>query len=320
VTRSSDGTALTAREAFARGFTRRVVRPTLDGSLPLPVARRLQDTLGVGAGSVRHRVDVRRGTVGGVPAEVVRARGRAAFRAGDPHLLLYVHGGGFVVGSPRSHRGIVAALAHAADATVVVPDYRLAPEHPYPAAADDVRAVHAALTERSPQRLTVAGDSAGGNLAVGLAVSLRDAGDTSVAAVGAVSPFVDLTTPEGSWDTADDPLLVRGGFDVVADYLGGGYAPTDPLVSPRWADLADLPPTLVQVGGAEALLDDAERYVDAAAAVGADVHLQRWPGMWHVHQVFAGLLPAADRAVADLAAFLATGRVPSDALRAGRHR
>jgi epsilon-lactone hydrolase len=320
VTRASDGTELTARETFARGFARRVVRPTVDGSLPLPAARRLQDVLGVGVGSLRHRVDVRRGTVAGVPVEVVRPRGRAAFRSGDPHLVLYVHGGGFVVGSPRSHRGLVAALAHATDATVVVPAYRLAPEHPYPAAADDVRAVHAALLERTPQRLTLAGDSAGANLAIGLAVALRDVGDTSIAAVGVISPFVDLTTPAGSWDTAEDPLLVRGGFDVVADYLGGGYAPTDPLVSPRWADLADLPPTLVQVGGAEALLDDAEAYVGAAGAVGSDVHLQRWPGMWHAHQVFAGLLPAADRAVADLAAFLATGRVSSDALRAARHR
>jgi epsilon-lactone hydrolase len=320
VTRASDGTELTALEVLARGFTQRAVRPTMDGSLPLPVARRLQDALGVGAGSLRHRVDVRRGTVGGVPAEVVRPRGRAAFRTGDPHLLLYLHGGGFVVGSPRSHRGLVAALAHAADATVVVPDYRLAPEHPFPAAADDVRAVHAAIVDRSPQRLTLAGDSAGGNLAIGLAVALRDAGDASIAAVGAVSPLVDLTTPAGSWDTADDPLLVRGGLDVGRDYLAGRYAPTDPSVSPRWADLAGLPPTLVQVGGAEALLDDAERYLEAAAEVGADVHLQRWPGMWHVHQVLAGLLPAADRAVADLGTFLATGRVPKDALRAGQHR
>lgn len=320
MTRASDGSDLTQLEVVLRGFTRRVIRPTLDGSLPLPVARRLQDALGVGAGSLRHRVEVRRGTLAGVAVEVVRPRGRAAYRVGDPHLLLYVHGGGFVVGSPRSHRGLVAALAHAADATVVVPDYRLAPAHAYPAAADDVRAVHAALLERAPQRLTLAGDSAGGNLAIGLALALRDAGDASFAAVGVISPFVDLTTPEGSWDTSHDPLLVRGGFDVVTDYLAGRYAPTDPSVSPRWADLAGLPPTLVQVGGAEALRDDAEAYVDAAATVGADVHLQRWPGMWHVHQVLAGLLPAADRAVADLGAFLATGRVPSDAQRAGQHR
>jgi epsilon-lactone hydrolase len=320
VTRAIDGTELTGLETFARGFTRRVVRPTLDGSLPLPVARRLQDTLGVGAGSLRHRVAVRRGTVGGIAVEVVRPRGRAAYRSGDPHLLLYVHGGGFVVGSPRSHRGLVAALAHAADATVVVPDYRLAPEHPFPAAADDVRAVHEALLDRTPRRLTLAGDSAGGNLVIGLAVALRDAGDASIAAVGAISPLVDLTTPEGSWDTADDPLLVRGGLDVVRDYLAGRHPPTDPMVSPRWADLGGLPPTLVQVGGAEALLDDAERYVEAAAEVGADVHLQRWAGMWHVHQVFAGLLPSADRAVTDLGTFLATGRVPTDAFRAGQHR
>jgi epsilon-lactone hydrolase len=319
VTRASDGAELTRTEAAARAFTRHVVRRTLDGSLPLPRARRLQDVLGV-AGAVRHRVEVRRGEVGGVPCEVVRPRGRPAYREGDPHLLLYVHGGGFVVGSPRSHRGLVAALAHAADATVVVPDYRLAPEHPHPAASEDVRAVHTALLERRARRLTLAGDSAGGNLAIGLAIDLRDAGDTSLAAVGAISPLVDLTLPEGSWDTADDPLLVRGGFDIVTDYCAGRVAPDDPLVSPRWADLASLPATLVQVGGAEALRDDAEAYVEAAGRVGADVHLQSWPGLWHVHQVYAGLLPSADRAVRDLAAFLATGRVPRDAVAAGQHR
>ncbi|MEX1178545.1 MAG: alpha/beta hydrolase [Nitriliruptor sp.] len=320
MTRATDGTELTTTEPFARAFTRRVVRPTLDGSLPLPAARRLQDALGRGVASLRYRVDVRQGHIAGVPVEVVRPRGRQAYREADPHVLLYVHGGGFVVGSPRSHRGLTSALAHAADATVVVPDYRLAPEHPFPAAADDVRAVHAALLERTPQRVTVAGDSAGGNLAIGLAVALRDAGDTSLAAVGAISPFVDLTLPEGSWDTADDPLLVRGGLDAVGDYLAGAYDPTDPLVSPRWADLTTLPPTLVQVGGAEALRDDAYAYVDAAAEAGGDVHLQVWPGMWHVHQVFVGVMSAADRAVADLGRFLATGTVPADALPAGRHR
>ncbi|MEX1163353.1 MAG: alpha/beta hydrolase [Nitriliruptor sp.] len=320
MTRASDGTELTRTEVAARAFTRGVVRRTLDGSLSMPAARKLQDALGGSIGTLRHRVEVRHGHIAGVPVEVLRARGRAAHREGDPHVLLYVHGGGFVVGSPRSHRGLTAALAGAADATVVVADYRLAPEHPFPAAADDVRAVHGALLERAPQRLTLAGDSAGGNLAIGLAVALRDAGDTSIAAVGAISPFVDLTTPEGSWDTSDDPLLVRGGFDAVGDYLAGAYDPTDPLVSPRWADLTSLPPTLVQVGGAEALRDDAFAYVDAAAEAGGDVHLQVWPGMWHVHQVFVGMLPAADRAVADLGRFLATGALPADARPAGRHR
>src|SRR5690606_35042999 len=149
------------------------------------------------------------------------------------------------------------------------------------------------------------------NLSAGLALALRDAGDRSVAALGLISPFVDMTAPAGSWATADDPLLSRD-RDVVPDYLAGRVEPTDPAVSPRWADLSKLPPTLVQVGGAEALRDDADAYADAAAAAGAELHLQVFPGMWHVHQVFVGVLPAADRAVADLGAFLAGGPPPDD--------
>jgi epsilon-lactone hydrolase len=317
--RASDGTHLSLREAAVVRLARATVAPTLDGTLPLAIARPWLDALAKVATDPRRPVRVARGEVGGVPCELVRARGTARSAPagaprGDDHLLLYIHGGGFVLGSPRSHRPLVGALAHATGATVVVPEYRLAPEHPYPAATDDVLAVHAALRDRDPQRLTLGGDSAGGNLAIGLAIALRDAGDRSVAAIGAISPLVDLTLPEGSsWDTARDPVLRRGSLDIVSSYLAGGLEPDDPLVSPRWAGLTDLPPTLVQVGGAEALHDDAVRYVGRAAATGGDVHLQVWPGMFHVHQSFTPLLSAATRAIDDLGRFLATGALPTDA-------
>ncbi len=316
---ASDGTRLTLAETAARAAVRVLVAPTLDGTLPLPVGRRLIDALAVPMVAPRRPVEVRRGRLGGVPCEIVRTRGTAvAAPVGAPqrddHLLLYVHGGGFVTGSPRSHRPLTGALAHATGATVVVPDYRLAPEHPYPAGSEDVAAVHAVLRDRHPQRLTIAGDSAGGNLAIGLAIARRDAGDRSIDAVGAISPLVDLTLPAGgSWDTSGDPLLRRGTLDVVSGYLAGACEPDDPLVSLRWADLAQLPPTLVQVGGAEALLDDALAYVEAAAGAEGDVHLQVWPGMFHVHQTLTPLLPAATRAIDDLGRFLAAGTIPADA-------
>jgi epsilon-lactone hydrolase len=320
VTRASDGTPLTVAEAAAAGLARTVIAPAIHGTLPRPVGRRWLDLLGRVTIDPRRPVTIRRGEVGGVPCEVVRSRGPAvAAPVGAPqrddHLLLYVHGGGFVFGSPRSHRPLVGALAHATGATVVVPDYRLAPEHPFPAAAEDVLAVHAELRDRHPLRLTLAGDSAGGNLAIGLAVALRDRGDRSIDALGTLSPFVDLRRPEGSWDTAEDPMLRRGGYDVVSGYLAGGHEPDDPLVSPRFADLADLPPTLVQVGGAEALYDDAVSYVDRAVEAGADVHLQVWPGMFHAHQTMTPLVAAGTRAIDDLGRFLAAGVVPPDARR-----
>lgn len=318
--RASDGTTRSRAETAAAGLARIAIAPTLDGTLPLPVGRRWLDLLGSATIDPRRPVTIRRGEIGGVPCEVVRTRGAATSAPvgapqRDDHLLLYIHGGGFVVGSPRSHRPLVGALAHATGATVVVPDYRLAPEHPYPAAPDDVLAVYTALRDRHPQRLSLAGDSAGGNLAIGLSIALRDAGDRSVDALGAVSPLVDMTLPEGSWDTARDPMLRRGGVDIVSGYLAGAYEADDPSVSPRYADLADLPPTLVQVGGAEALYDDAVAYVARAAEVGADVHLQVWPGMFHVHQTLTPLVVAGTRAIDDLGRFLAAGVLPPDARR-----
>lgn len=307
---ASDGTTLTAREALLRGVARSLVRPTLSGRLPLPLARRLLQ-LSVATVPVRRHTEVRRGHLGGVPVEIVRPGAGGTDRR---HLLLYCHGGGFALGSPRTHRPLTAALAHAVGATVVVPDYRLAPEHPFPAAPDDVAAVHAALVAREPERLTVAGDSAGGNLAVGLASAVGLTGGRPFDAVGAISPFVDPTLPAGgTWDTADCAMLTRSGGEAFSRWYTPHGEGSDPRVSVHTGDLTRLPPTLVQVGGAEALRDDSVLLATAAAAVGAPLHVQEWPGMWHVHQSMPGLLPAADRAIADLAAFLRDGTLPPGA-------
>jgi epsilon-lactone hydrolase len=306
--RASDGTIWTRREALLYRFTATAIRPTLSGDLPLPAARRAQELMARTV-PVRSRTQVRHGRIGGVRVEVVRPRTGGT----DGNVVLYVHGGGFVMGSQRTHRMVTAALAHEAAATVVVPDYRLAPEHPFPAAVDDVRAVYDALVaERDPDRLTVAGDSAGGNLVLGLAVGLAEHGGRIPDAVGAISPFTDPTMSEGgSWDTSRDAMLTRrGGKAFTAAYLpAGGH--DDPRVAVDLGELGALPPTLVQVGGAEALRDDSVRFAVAAARAGAPVHVQEWPGMWHVHHVLAGLLPAADRALADLAAFLRAGTLPA---------
>jgi epsilon-lactone hydrolase len=306
--RASDGTPWTLREALLYRVTATAIRPTLSGDLPLPAARRAQELLARSV-PVRARTEVRHGRIAGVGVEVVRPRTGGT----DGNVVLYVHGGGFVMGSPRTHRMVTAALAHEAAATVVVPDYRLAPEHPFPAAVDDVRAVYDALVAaRDPDRLTVAGDSAGGNLVLGLTVGLAGRGGRIPDAVAAISPFTDPTMGEGgSWDTSRDAMLTRrGGEAFTAAYLSDGDR-DDARVAVHLGDLGALPPTLVQVGGAEALRDDSVRFAVAAARAGAPVHVQEWPGMWHVHQVLTGLLPAADRAVADLATFLLDGTLPA---------
>ena len=314
--KASDGTTLTPREAAIRAIVRTTVRPTLRGTLPLPLSRRLLQaaTLSV---PVRRGTQVRHGQLAGVPVEVVRRRGGGT----DEHVLLYLHGGGFVTGSPRTHRPLTAELAHHAGATVVVPDYALAPEQPFPAAVDDVAAVYGALVERGPARLTVAGDSAGGNLAVGLASTVSVAGTRAFDAVGAISPFVDPTMPAGgTWDTADCAMLTRsGGESFRRDYTPGGEH-LDPRVSVHLGPLAGLPPTLVQVGGAEALRDDSVLLAAKAATAGAPLHVQEWPGMWHVHQSTPRLLPAADRAIVDLAAFLGDGTLAATARAAADFR
>jgi monoterpene epsilon-lactone hydrolase len=305
--KASDGTHLTPREAAIRTVVRTTVRPALMGTLPLSISRRLLQAATVTV-PVRRGTRIRHGHLAGVPVEVVRRQGGGT----DEHVLLYLHGGGFVTGSPRTHRPLTAELAHHAGATVVVPDYRLAPEDPFPAAVDDAAAVYGALVERGPARLTVAGDSAGGNLAVGLASTVSVAGTRAFDAVAAISPFVDPTMPAGgSWDTADCAMLTRSGGEAFRrDYTPGGEH-LDPRVSVHLGPLAGLPPTLVQVGGAEALRDDSVLLAAAAAAASAPLHVQEWPGMWHVHQATPHLLPAADRAIADLAAFLAHGTLPA---------
>lgn len=313
---ASDGTRLTLREAAVGQVVRATVRPALDGRFPTPTARRLLHAATATVPTVRG-TQVRRGRIADVPVEVVRPRAGGT----DDHLLLYVHGGGFTLGSPRTHRPLASALARALHATVVLPDYRLAPEHPFPAAVEDVAAVHAALTEREPQRLTVAGDSAGGNLALGLALHASSARGRPPEAVAVLSPFVDPTMPAGgSWDTADCAMLTRRGGEGFSDaYLPHGGV-EDPRVSVHTADLSLLPPTLVQVGGAEALRDDSVLLAAAAAAAGAPLHVQEWPGMWHVHQATPGLLPTADRAIAHLAAFLRDHTLPAGARTASSFR
>ncbi len=240
---------------------------------------------------------------GGVPAEWVDAPG--AIGAG---AILYLHGGGYTVGSVRTHRALVARLAAATGVRALTVDYRLAPEHPYPAALEDALAAYRWLVGggAEPARIVVAGDSAGGGLAVALLVALRDAGDALPAAGVCISPWTDLACTGASMTTraGADPMVQRAGLlEMAAAYLGGQDART-PLASPLHADLRGLPPMLVHVGGAETLLDDAIRLAERARAAGTAVDLEVWDDMIHVWHAFSPLLPEADEAVAGIGAWV----------------
>lgn len=227
----------------------------------------------------------------------------------DGRTILYLHGGGYVIGSPRSHRHLAAAIAIAASASVLLLDYRLAPEHPFPAAVDDaVAAYRLLLQDIGSQRLAVVGDSAGGGLTVATLVAALSAGDAMPAAAVCLSPWVDLTcnTIAASAATISDPLVKTE--DIVAyasSYLGANPA-THPLASPRFADLRGLPPMLIHASTSEMLASDSLGLADAARAAGVDVTLEMFEGVPHVWHWFWPRLEIAKAAIAQVGAFLKT--------------
>ncbi|MEU9830997.1 alpha/beta hydrolase [Streptosporangium sp. NPDC048047] len=222
--------------------------------------------------------------------------------------LLYLHGGGYVLGSPGTHAGLAARLGLRAGLRVTSLDYRLAPEHPFPAAVDDGLASYRALLDEGvrPEELVLAGDSAGGGLAVATLVAARDAGLPQPAGVAVLSPWTDLTLGGRSMRTKEgiDPIFTRKAVQAFATPYLAGQDPAHPLASPVFADLRGLPPLLVQAGSNELLLDDAVRLAGRAAADDVEVTLRVWPQVPHVFQNHSGHLDEADEALGEAARFL----------------
>lgn len=257
----------------------------------------------------------------GVAVEAIELAGRRAERlvpAGAPadRAVIYLHGGGYCSGSIDTHRAIAGALALAAGIEVVNLDYRLAPEHPFPAALDDVLAAFDALGTSGAlgqRRLALAGDSAGGGLALAAAVALRDREAAVPAAVVGFSPWTDLTQTSASMAAlADrDPMVTKEVLDPMASAYLAGADPRAPLASPRFAELGGLPPLHLNVGSDETLLDDTSVLAERARAAGVEVQVRVWPEMIHVFQAFpAELVPEAAESIAAAAAFLAHHLTP----------
>ena len=226
--------------------------------------------------------------------------------AGKGRTVLFLHGGGFVMGSSKSHRNLAAAIALAARSNALLVDYRLAPEHPFPAGLDDAVGAYAKLVETTdPKNIAIVGDSAGGGLAVSTIIAARARGLPPPAALVGLSPWLDLTgTPptERELERIDDPVISSAALvEYSADYRNGA-SPTDPLISPVFADLANLPPTLVQVGAGEVLLRDAMKL--AAAVRGTQFTLEIEPGVPHVWQWFSHRLGRARSSIDGIGAFL----------------
>ncbi|MCR9259362.1 MAG: alpha/beta hydrolase [Pseudomonadaceae bacterium] len=239
---------------------------------------------------------------GGVAAELSHCGGSA------PNTMLYLHGGGYVIGSLATHRGLVANIARATVGKVLAIDYRLAPEHPFPAAVDDAVSAYRWLLNNNhePQNISVAGDSAGGGLTVATLLKLKREGLPLPAAGICISPWVDMEAVGESMDlkASVDPMVQREGLlGMAAAYLAGA-SPRDPLVAPIYGDLKGLPPLLIQVGTAETLLDDARRLATRAIADGVDVDYQEWPDMIHVFQHFAPMINEGYAAIERIGAFV----------------
>lgn len=254
---------------------------------------------------IEHDVTFTPETIAGVPAIWSDEAG-----LDTAAVLLYLHGGAFAIGSAYGYRTLWSALAHEAGARGLALDYRLAPEHPFPAAVDDALAVYRELLDRGqdPAAIVVAGDSAGGGLAISLLVAARDAGLAMPGAVACLSPWTDLAcTGDSMLDKADEDVSLRAGdlLELAAHYHGAAVSATHPLASPIHADLSGLPPILVQVGSSEILLDDAVRLARRAGSCGVPTTLEVWPGMPHVWHLFAVLLSEARDARAAAGTFLA---------------
>ena len=304
--------------AVVRAGARQVVRRVLNPRLPWEVQRRRLDKI-MGSWPLPRGTSVTKTAWKGVPVEIVT--GPASDTAAV--TVVHFHGGGYCVGSPAEARDWAARLSARAGCRVVLPEYRLAPEHPYPAAVDDAREVmSAALGDAAPGTVVVSGDSAGGGLALGIALTLpglaspgsTDGTDGTARLAGCIllSPWLDLTA---DWTAV--PELVRRDVVLSPAWLEAcarAYMPTGdrahPMVSPLYADLGGLPPLLIQCGTDDLLAPDSERLAARAEAAGVDVTYSRWPGMWHDFTLQPDIIAAGDSALAQAAWFV--GRVSSD--------
>ena len=248
-------------------------------------------------------IETQRVGAGGVPAEWLRAPGASADR-----VMLYFHGGGYVIGSMRTHRAMLGEISRASGFAVLGLDYRLAPENPFPAPVEDALAAYRWLLASGvePGHIVLGGDSAGGGLVVSALVAIRYAGEPMPAAGVCISPWVDMEATGASFDAnaAADPSVSKERILNIAKVYLAGKNPRAPLASPLHADLRELPPLLSIVGSIETLLDDARALTEKARAAGVEALLEVWDDMPHVWTHFASILPEGQQAVDRIGDFM----------------
>ena len=300
----ADYTHPTPDQPVLRGITRGTMRLLFRGlirpGVPVPaqrvILRLLTATMPMAGG-----VQLSRELIAGRSCEWHRVPNSAG------KVILYLHGGAYLIGSPATHRGIASGIAIRSNRDVCVIDYRLAPEHPFPAARDDAVAAYRDLLTRGyePADIVLAGDSAGGHLALITALELAAQGQPMPGALVCFSPVVDFTAENMHTPPAGDPLLNKSWIEQAADlFCPSGMDRRDPGLSPINGELAQLPRLLIQVGEDELLLNDSLRLATQAREAGVEVQLERYPECWHVFQANTGLLKVADTALDRVATFL----------------
>ncbi len=290
------------RARLIRSLTSRYIRKIDLASADIGKMRKRLDQLGR-LSRVARKVAIQEDKLYGLNVEWYRPE-----NARSGKILLYLHGGAFVLGSCDSHRKLVTQIARAGRIDAVMPEYRLAPEHPYPAGLQDCLGVYRALLDYgyNPRNIVVAGDSAGGGLTMSLMLELRHTGIPLPGAAVLLSPFLDLTASGESVTTraAQEPWFRAADVHVVIKYYCPDEDLENPLLSPVFANVAGLPPTLVQVGDDEILLSDSTRIAGNMSEAGVEVDLHVYPEMWHVFQLFVGKMPESRVAVDKIGAFI----------------
>lgn len=285
--------------ATIRAFLEQGPRPDFSSPDWVPELRTGYQAMGINM-PLADGVSVEEVTLGGV-----RGQKLTPSTAREGRTLLYFHGGGYVIGSPQTHQSMVSEIARAMGAVAYSMDYRMAPEALFPAAVDDGLASYKGLLDLGidPANIIISGDSAGGGLTMATAISIRDAGLAMPAALAPISPWVNLANdgPTYRLKADSDPMITQESIDLMAKtYLGSVDAKT-PLASPMGADLAGLPPLLIQVGSEEVLLSDSTMLAARAGAAKVDVTLEVWPDMIHVFHFFYPMLTDARTAIGRIA-------------------
>jgi acetyl esterase/lipase len=294
--------AISRRARFIRWLTSRYIHKLDLPNAPVDKMRRRLDQLGRLVRPARH-VAIEKTEIAGLHAEWYRPEA-----ATPGKVLLYIHGGAYALGSCDSHRKLVTHIARAAGIEAVLFEYRLAPEHPFPAGLDDTLAAYRALLDKgfSAEDVFIGGDSAGGGLTMALLLQLRHAGIDLPRAALMLSPFLDMTASGESVKTRaqQEPWFNAEDIVVVIRHYCPDQDLKNPLLSPVYANVAGMPPMLIQVGDDEILLSDSTRIADKLTAAGCDVQLEVFPEMWHVFQLFVGKMPESRAAIKKIGAYI----------------